>query len=444
MINFYVETKYEYTTQLVNVLTSLIYEGLNSIYTEALKTSNGADNILKVFQSFLRRIPKWNSEIIKQESDRILTNTKSVSWLSDLVKATLKANMIILTYNPSLKLQHKIDPKYYKDIKLEDFIHKIYIECARELWNNPYLMYHQYSAIELKRNQRDTIFLIKEAIKEAVRKLLPLKEILEIYLDDELEINNVNEFDKNVSEIDERNIQKLINKDLKEDFNSKLSIIHNQKLVDLKQSDLKQSDLKQSDLKQSDLKQSDLKQSDLKQSDLKQQGGDNMNTNTSNDTSNTSNNSNLKSEINLNSKILDIINNDKSNNEYFSPKKLTGGKLSDNNVNKSSSDTPMTKATRTLSNTSDSNFKSENINQVKITGGNVDDKIKKILENDLGVSDLETSLSYHAETNDKDYQEIFANSIVPQLAKNQSKTGGNSIKESSKNKRKFFNNYLNI
>ena len=439
MINFYVETKYEYTTQLVNVLTSLIYEGLNSIYTEALKTSNGADNILKVFQSFLRRIPKWNSEIIKQESDRILTNTKSVSWLSDLVKATLKANMIILTYNPSLKLQHKIDPKYYKDIKLEDFIHKIYIECARELWNNPYLMYHQYSAIELKRNQRDTIFLIKEAIKEAVRKLLPLKEILEIYLDDELEINNVNEFDKNVSEIDERNIQKLINKDLKEDFNSKLSIIHNQKLVDLKQSDLKQSDLKQSDLKQSD-----LKQSDLKQSDLKQQGGDNMNTNTSNDTSNTSNNSNLKSEINLNSKILDIINNDKSNNEYFSPKKLTGGKLSDNNVNKSSSDTPMTKATRTLSNTSDSNFKSENINQVKITGGNVDDKIKKILENDLGVSDLETSLSYHAETNDKDYQEIFANSIVPQLAKNQSKTGGNSIKESSKNKRKFFNNYLNI
>ena len=427
MINFYVETKYEYTTQLVNVLTSLVYEGLNSIYTEALKTSNGAENILKVFQSFLRRIPKWNSEIIKQESDRILTNSKSVSWLSDLVKATLKANMIILTYNPSLKLQHKIDPKYYKDIKLEDFIHKIYIECARELWNNPYLMYHQYSTIELKRNQRDIIMLIKEAIKEAVRKLLPLKEILEIYLDDELEINNVNDFDKNISEIDERNIQKLINKDLKEEFYNKQSILPNQKLVD-----------------------------------LKQQGGDNMNTNTSNDTSNnTSNNSNLKSEINLNSKILDIINN--KSNEYISPTKLTGDKSSKKDVNKSSSDTPMTKATRTFSNTSDSEVKSEYINQVKITGenadsevkseyinqvkitgGTVDDKIKKILENDLGVSDLETSLSYHAETNDKDYQEIFANSIVPQPAKNQNKTGGNSIKESSKNKRKFFNNYLNI
>ena len=74
MINFFVETKYEYTTQLVNVLTPLIYEGLHSIYDEALKVSNGADNVLKVFQSFLKRIPKWNPEMIKQETDRIMNN----------------------------------------------------------------------------------------------------------------------------------------------------------------------------------------------------------------------------------------------------------------------------------------------------------------------------------------------------------------------------------
>jgi len=435
MINFYVETKYEYTTQLVNILTSLVYEGLNSIYTEALKTSSGSDNILKVFQSFLRRIPKWNSEIIKQETDRILTSSKSVSWLGDLVKATLKANMIILTYNPSLKIQHKIDPKYYKDIKLEDFIHKIYIECARELWNNPYLMYHQYSTIELKRNQRDTLFLIKEATKEAIRRLLPLKEILEIYLDDELEVNNVNEFEKNVSEIDERNIQKLINKDLKEESNSKVSMVatsspNSNTVV---------------------LKDNDLKDNDLKDNKLKQAGGNNTNNSVSSSDNTTSNS---LSEVNLNSKILDIINNDKSNNEYFSPKKITGGNHSINDINMSLSDTSILKSNTPLSNTPlsntplsntcDTNIKLENINEDKMTGGNMDDKIKKILENDLGVSDLETSLSYHAETNDKDYQEIFANSIVLQPAKNQNKTGGNSIKTSCKNKRKFFNNYLNI
>ena len=394
MINFFVEKKNEYTINLVNVLSPLIYEGLTSIYTEALNVSNCADNILKVFQSFLRKIPKWTPEMIKQETDRILKNSKSVDWLSNLVKATIKINMIILTYNPHLKLQNKIDAKYYKNINLDDFIHKIYIECARELWNNPYLMYHQYPPIELKRNQRDTILLVKDAIKEAIRRLLPLKELLEIYLDDELEQNDIPDFDRNITEIGERNIQKLINKDLKEELINK------------------------------DLKEELINKSINNQSEIKQEGGNYSQTSIQKD---------------LNSKILDIINNDKINDE-----KVTANIHSENYTNNSSSDTSINKQNKNLSDTSDSN--SHHSNNLKMTGGNIEDKIKKVLENDLGASDLETSLSYRPETNDKEYQEIFANSIAPQPSKNQNQNqiGGNSIKDSTLNKRKFFNNYLNI
>ena len=398
MINFFVEKKNEYTINLVNVLSPLIYEGLTSIYTEALNVSNCADNILKVFQSFLRKIPKWTPEMIKQETDRILKNSKSVNWLSNLVKATIKANMIILTYNPHLKLQNKIDPKYYKNINLEDFIHKIYIECARELWNNPYLMYHQYPPIELKRNQRDTIILVKDAIKEAIRRLLPLKELLEIYLDDELELNNIPDFDRTITEIGERNIQKLINEDLKDDLKNNLK------------------------------EELDNK---LNQYEIKQQGGND------ND-----NDSKTLIQKDLNSKILDIINNDKTNDENINSKKEIANIHSENYTNNSSSDTSINKQNKTLSDTSDS--KSHHTNNLKMTGGNIEDKIKKVLENDLGASDLETSLSYRPETNDKEYQEIFANSIAPQPSKNQNQIGGNSIKDSTLNKRKFFNNYLNI
>jgi hypothetical protein len=394
MINFFVEKKNEYTINLVNVLSPLIYEGLTSIYTEALNVSNCADNILKVFQSFLRKIPKWTPEMIKQETDRILKNSKSVDWLSNLVKATIKINMIILTYNPHLKLQNKIDAKYYKNINLDDFIHKIYIECARELWNNPYLMYHQYPPIELKRNQRDTILLVKDAIKEAIRRLLPLKELLEIYLDDELEQNDIPDFDRNITEIGERNIQKLINKDLKDELINK-----------------------------------DLKDELINKSEIKQAGG---------------NNSQISIQKDLNSKILDIINNDKTNDDNVNSKKETANIHSENYITNSSSDTSINKQNQTLSDTSDS--KSHDINNLKMTGGNIEDKIKKVLENDLGASDLETSLSYRPETNDKEYQEIFANSMAPQPSKNQNQNqiGGNSIKDSTLNKRKFFNNYLNI
>lgn len=401
MINFFVEKKNEYTINLVNVLSPLIYEGLTSIYTEALNVSNCADNILKVFQSFLRKIPKWTPEMINQETDRILKNSKSDTWLSNLVKATIKTNMIILTYNPHLKLQNKIDPKYYKNINLEDFIHKIYIECARELWNNPYLMYHQYPPIELKRNQRDTIILVKDAIKEAIRRLLPLKELLEIYLDDELEQNDIPDFDRNITEIGERNIQKLINKDLKDELINKDS---------------------KEELINKDLKEELINKSINNQSEIKQEGGNYSQTSIQKD---------------LNSKILDIINNDKINDE-----KVTANIHSENYTNNSSSDTSINKQNKNLSDTSDSN--SHHSNNLKMTGGNIEDKIKKVLENDLGASDLETSLSYRPETNDKEYQEIFANSIAPQPSKNQNQIGGNSIKDSTLNKRKFFNNYLNI
>ena len=388
MINL-VEKKNEYTINLVNVLSPLVYEGLVSIYTEALNVSNSADNILKVFQSFLRKIPKWSQEMINQETERILKNSKSCDWLSNLVKATIKANMIILTFNPHLKLQNKIESSYYKNINLEDFIHKIYIECARELWNNPYLMYHQYSPIELKRNQRDTINLVKDAIREAIRRLLPLKELLEIYLDDELEQNDLPDFDRNITEIGERNIKKLINKDLKEEVDYKsFPIIINDKTSE-----------------------------EQEQKSLEQQGG---------------NNTQSPKQKNLNSKILDIINN-----ENNSSKNLTSDIDSENYTNKSSN-----KQIQTLSNTSDS--KSPQSDNLKMTGGNIEDKIKQVLENDLGASDLETSLSYRPETNDKEYQEIFANSIGAQPFKNQNQTGGNSIKDSTLNKRKFFNNYLNI
>ena len=66
-----------------------------------------------------------------------------------------------------------------------------------------------------------------------------------------------------------------------------------------------------------------------------------------------------------------------------------------------------------------------------------DDKIKKILQKDLATdSDLETSLNYSQEDNDNKYQEIFSNSnITP-------KKDLKKDNKSSKDKQKFFNNYL--
>ena len=196
MVTLLVELKNEYTSQIVNILSPLIFQGIQSIYAEAqaiVKVNGDRNNTLKIFQSCLKSISDWNQITIENETIRIVQSSyiidkfdtkNNYDWINNLVKATLKANIAVLMFNPCLDInkQITIDPKYYQHIELSYFIHRVYIECAIELWNNPYLLYHDYPPIEIKRNHRDCIMLIKDCIKETIRKLLPIKHILEVYL----------------------------------------------------------------------------------------------------------------------------------------------------------------------------------------------------------------------------------------------------------------------
>lgn len=383
MLNFLVETKQEYTTQLINILTPLIFEGLTSIYSEVLSISV-PENILKNFQCFLQRIPKWNNDMIKRETSRIMNSTKSFTWLEDLIKATLKANIVVLTYNPSFKNQVKVDSSLYQNIKIEDFIHKVYIECARELWNNPYLFYHLYQPIELKRNQRDSIILIKECIKEAIRKLLPVKHILHIYLGEDIEsYDQNNNFDETISEADKHNLSKMIKKDLYNDIN-----YDTKNTLEFKDNSLNIKDNKL----------------ELKMNDMNNKIDDieiYKNTKTSevfipNNTENIEK-PKLTENNTVGSKILSIINH--------------------KNLNFSDNDT------------SSENLEDLNENKIK---NNIESDIKKVLENDFEDSETSINLPNKGEK----FHEVFSNSIVEEDIKIPSNQFTNQ------NKLKFFQNYL--
>ena len=373
MLTFLVETNKEYTSHLTNIVTPLIFEGLQSVYKDAMKTANEND-VLKVFQSYLRQIPKWNQEMLEREVERIINSSQSYAWLNDLIKATLKSNLIILLYNPTCKKQAKIDPSYYKDIKTTNFIHKVYIECARELWNNPYLLYHNYPPLEIKRNQRDCMCIIKDCIKEAIRKLLPVKHILQLYLGEEIELNNIDqevEIDKVMSEADKTKLKKIVDQDLAK--NEELENFN----ISPKQIGFKQTHDMPHNMPHN----------------MPHMIGGKMVQQTSN-----------SEEKTIGSKILNIIN---KNSENFSDMK--SDKFSGTSSDSTSLEVPTSKL--------------------------LDDKLKSILKKDLGTdSDIETSLNYSQEDNNDKYQEIFSNSNKEQEQKH--------VQVQDKQKKKFFNNYL--
>jgi len=208
-MNYLVETKAEYTSQLINIVCPFIYDGIQSLYDEALKVARDNEE-LKIFQSFLKKIPTWNPLILESETTRILKDSECSDLLPNILNAVIKSNIMVLTNTPPEK---KYTIKLPKDIDFKRFIHFSYIETAKMIYNNPYLFYHKYSLYDIKKNQRDAQENIKYSIHEAIRKLLPLQYILNEYLGENTPtIPKEQDFDKGLSDANKNILQKMIKK----------------------------------------------------------------------------------------------------------------------------------------------------------------------------------------------------------------------------------------
>jgi hypothetical protein len=168
-----IELKKEYTILLCNILTPLILEGLQHLY-KISKDKSSKNNVLKAFQLLLKEIPSWNTEIIKQEVERINEKTKEYPWLIKLIQSIFKLNILINDLEPSEEMKKSID--------MSLFIHTIYIECARQFWMDPFLFYHDYCSLEQKKNYCEIMKIIGCCIENSIRRLLPLNAIFEKFL----------------------------------------------------------------------------------------------------------------------------------------------------------------------------------------------------------------------------------------------------------------------
>jgi len=220
-----VEIKNEYTTFLTNIITPFIYEGIRSVYSFALNAHNEflergkhdpdvkSPGILKMFQLSLKEIPTLNNHSIELEANRIKSGSKCADWFDDLVRAVIKSNIVLLTFNNPKKRSALLKEEYHNKIEIKDFLHKCYIESARLIYNNPELYWHEFSPLEIKRNQREACDLIKQAIHEAVRKMLPIKLILKEYLTNEY-LDDENDVTNRISNSDYMNIHSMVQRDL--------------------------------------------------------------------------------------------------------------------------------------------------------------------------------------------------------------------------------------
>ena len=175
------QAKLEYTNQLIDTLTPHFFDGIKSIYDEAktVNNINKEQSITLLFRSFLEKVPSWSNVIIESETERIIKIT-DCDWLDDLITAVFISHTKILTSIGSNTSNANIDLVIPKTI---NFIHKCYINIAREMWKNPYLFNESILASEYQKNMRTVELIIKESMENTIRQLLPIKEILKQHLD---------------------------------------------------------------------------------------------------------------------------------------------------------------------------------------------------------------------------------------------------------------------
>jgi hypothetical protein len=178
--SIFVQAKIEYTKQLVNTLKPPIYDGIKSIYEDAkqIYKSNSSTSLLYIFRTLLEKIPEWNNELILNETDRIIECSKC-DWLDELVTAVYISHTKIL-----MSIGNSNSNKINLTIpKLINFIHKCYINIAREIWKNPLLFSEDISGYEYQKNMNIIENIISECIENTIRISLPVKDILKEHLD---------------------------------------------------------------------------------------------------------------------------------------------------------------------------------------------------------------------------------------------------------------------
>lgn len=169
-----VEAKHQYTIQLIDTLSPFIYQGFKNLFMSC-KNSPGA---LKKFQEKLCNVTKWNQDIIDNEYDRIVRTSKC-EWIDKLIEVIFICNVKILTTISDGKKTFNI-----KIPEIKNFIHKCYIETARNLYIDPRIIDDSVDNNNLKK----CLDVISKSIEKTIYNLIPQQEIIEKCLsNDEME-----------------------------------------------------------------------------------------------------------------------------------------------------------------------------------------------------------------------------------------------------------------
>jgi len=175
------DSKNEWCSRLLNILTPSIIVEINKIFKEACREceeNDEEDKYLMTFQVFLSGIPKWSKITVEEARKKISEKCK---YLEEMITCVHLIQLKALTCVRVCQKQKKVDI----DIpSVDDFIHKVFSNVARRLYTNIYLFEKNIAPLQIQKHNRELELIIKECILNTVRETMPIEAILRAYMDE--------------------------------------------------------------------------------------------------------------------------------------------------------------------------------------------------------------------------------------------------------------------
>jgi len=175
-VSLYSEARNEYLKQMASWLSSPIVEFFRGEYQTI--SSKDSAKAMSAFQTWCADVPKWNQDIIDTNVSIVL-DTCRCDYVEELMTAVFIAHTKMLT---AIRVSPKQKKMKITLPKLDHFLHRVFIECARGFWKAPFLFLESVPMIEKQKNVLQMESMCIEALSGAVRSLLPVKSILNEYL----------------------------------------------------------------------------------------------------------------------------------------------------------------------------------------------------------------------------------------------------------------------
>ena len=180
------ESRNEWSSRLISILTGLMREGIHSIFDEAWKIcaeNDETNKYLMTFQNLLCGVPKWNAITVEREKNRIIEKS-GCHYLEDLISCVHIIQLKVLTCIRVGNKQKKIDISIPK---LDLFLHKAYIHIARAVYTNVYLFEKGIPNLQRQKYNRELENIVQQSILTTIRESIPTEAIIRAYMDESIE-----------------------------------------------------------------------------------------------------------------------------------------------------------------------------------------------------------------------------------------------------------------